>query len=248
MVGTLSGSFLAGNRPFVPRIINPPNTLSGIATESDLVSYFGPAPGTAFRLTSTGISKATSKPIAYAPRIITKPSDYDGEGYIITKTFTSDANLYDVDFLGGVDDGFYIVPMPWDVSFLGKNYNTVYVGTNSYITFDGGSVTYSGLSYAIPALPKILITSADNSLQLFKYAIINKNRPGFRVFLMYFEGVNGTHYIPPGGSGKLIDDPHYATNGPYNAPQGPMIWEMWFYEMQPNVIDLHVIANSKWVV
>lgn len=64
---------------------------------------------------------------------------------------------------GGVDDGYFTYTLPFAVSFNGANYSTIYVGTNSYVTFGGGSVNYSSLSAANPAYNKIMIDSADRS-------------------------------------------------------------------------------------
>ncbi len=64
---------------------------------------------------------------------------------------------------GSVDDGYYAINLPFAVNFNGNSYSTIYVGTNSYVTFNGPSTLYAGLSAASPALDKILIDAADRS-------------------------------------------------------------------------------------
>lgn len=64
---------------------------------------------------------------------------------------------------GSVDDGFYVFNLPFAVNFNGTNYSTIYIGTNSYATFGGGSTVYSSLSAVNPALNKIVIDAADRS-------------------------------------------------------------------------------------
>lgn len=45
------------------------------------------------------------------------------------------------------------------------NYTTVFIGSNTYLTFGSGSTNYSGLSASNPALNKVHIGAADNSYQ-----------------------------------------------------------------------------------
>ena len=66
---------------------------------------------------------------------------------------------------GNNDDGYWEIGCPWDIEYLGTNYSNVYIGTNMYITFGAGSTTYSGISASNPALPKIMVGGADNSIQ-----------------------------------------------------------------------------------
>ena len=64
---------------------------------------------------------------------------------------------------GSADDGYWTVALPFNITYQGTSYSSVYIGTNSYITFGSGSNAYSGLGPAYPAIPKIMIGSADNS-------------------------------------------------------------------------------------
>jgi len=68
-----------------------------------------------------------------------------------------------------VDDATYAItlPFPWTINNVA--YNTIYVGSNGYITFGSGSTAYSGLSSSYPALNKIYFGAADNSAQRICY-------------------------------------------------------------------------------
>ena len=62
-------------------------------------------------------------------------------------------------------------------SFNGINYDSVYVGSNTYLTFGGGSSQYSGLAANSPALPGVHMCSADNSYQRVQFLINNSVTP-----------------------------------------------------------------------
>lgn len=66
---------------------------------------------------------------------------------------------------GNNDDGFWDIPLPFNIQYLGNPYSNVFVGTNMYLTFGAGSVLYSGISVSSPNLPKIMWGAADNSVQ-----------------------------------------------------------------------------------
>jgi hypothetical protein len=70
---------------------------------------------------------------------------------------------------GSNDDGFWTLALPFNISFLGTTYSTIYVGTNHYVTFGSGSTNYSSLGPTNPNLPKIMWSCADNSVQRIYY-------------------------------------------------------------------------------
>lgn len=72
------------------------------------------------------------------------------------------------------DDTFKSVSLPFSVNMFGTSYNSVYVGSNSYITFGGGSSSYSGLSASNPAYSKIIFGGSDNSYQRVSYYSTSK--------------------------------------------------------------------------
>ena len=65
---------------------------------------------------------------------------------------------------GSADDANVNTTIP---TFILNNvsYTTVYIGSNTYLTFGSGSTVYSSLSASNPALNKIHIGAADNSYQ-----------------------------------------------------------------------------------
>jgi len=99
---------------------------------------------------------------------------------------TSGLNLV---YNGNDDDNSYKVNLPWSVSFLGTNYNSVYVGTNGYITFQSGSSTYSGFSASNPGGPHISIYPGDRRLYKLYYAQIDAGTAQAR-FVIRAEGVD----------------------------------------------------------
>lgn len=62
---------------------------------------------------------------------------------------------------GNTDDGYWQINLPYAVTFNGQSYSTIYIGTNSYATFGGGSSQYSGLNSQNPALNKIMVNASD---------------------------------------------------------------------------------------
>jgi hypothetical protein len=63
-----------------------------------------------------------------------------------------------------VDDTPLEVQLPFAFPFNGTSYNSFWLSPNAYITFGSGSTLYPGTATS-PALPKILINSADDSMQ-----------------------------------------------------------------------------------
>lgn len=59
------------------------------------------------------------------------------------------------------DDGFFTLNLPFNTFFNGTSYSQIFIGTNSYATFGGGSGAFSGLSASNPAFNKIMVDAAD---------------------------------------------------------------------------------------
>ena len=123
---------------------------------------------------------------------------------------------------GGNDDGYWQFSIPWNVSYNGTNYSTVYVGTNSYITFGSGYRIYSGLSVSNPGVNKIMISATDNSCQRVYYGLEGSS-PN-RTYRIRWEGTN-------------------STSGSTGNPR--MVWEAVFYENNTSQIDIHVGRNDR---
>ena len=90
---------------------------------------------------------------------------------------------------GNVDDTSFAVNLPWTINFLGTNYNSVYVGSNGYVTFSAGSNIYSGFSASNPPGPHISIYPADRRLYKLYYAEIAAGTAQAR-FVIRAEGVD----------------------------------------------------------
>jgi hypothetical protein len=123
---------------------------------------------------------------------------------------------------GNNDDGYWTLSLPFNVTYNGTSYNSVYIGTNSYLTFGAGSSAYASLSASNPALPKIMISAADNSAQRIYYGAVGSS-PN-RTYRVRWEGTN-------------------ATTGTLGSPN--MVWEATFYENTPNKIDIQIGVNAK---
>lgn len=123
---------------------------------------------------------------------------------------------------GTNDDGYWTLTLPFSISYLGTSYSTIYIGTNSYITFGAGAQDYQSLSATVPAVNKICLTAADNSVQRIYYGFSGSS-PN-RTYRVRVEGTAGT-------------------SGTLGYPS--MVYEIIFYEATPAQIDLHVGTNAK---
>lgn len=126
---------------------------------------------------------------------------------------------------GNNDDGYWTLTLPFNISYLGNSYNTIYVGTNHYVTFTSGSTVYNGLSANTPNLPKIMWCAADNSVQRIYYGV---------------EGVspNRTYRVRLEGNASI--------SGTVGSPG--MLCEYVFYEATPDQIDLQLGTNNRKTV
>jgi hypothetical protein len=123
---------------------------------------------------------------------------------------------------GSNDDGYWTLSLPFNITYNGTSYNSVYIGTNSYLTFSAGSSVYNGLSASNPALPKIMISAADNSAQRIYYGVAG-SAPN-RTYRVRWEGTN-------------------ATSGTLGNPN--MVWEATFYENAATQIDIQIGVNAQ---
>jgi hypothetical protein len=123
---------------------------------------------------------------------------------------------------GSNDDGFWQINLPFNVTYLSVDYTAVYVGTNTYLTFGSGSANYSGLSASNPPLPKIMISSADNSVQRI------------------YHGVEG---IAPNRTYRVIVEGNANTSGTLGSPN--MRYQYTFYEAYPARIDISIAQNNR---
>jgi len=125
--------------------------------------------------------------------------------------------------VGTNDDGYWTLTLPFNVTYLNESSNTVYMGTNSYLTFSGGATTYSGIDENTPSLPKIMVTAEDCSSQRIFYG--SSGTVGSRIYRLVWEGV-------PQSTGGVLGSPSIR-------------YEYKFYEAIPTQIDLTIEGNAN---
>jgi hypothetical protein len=185
---------------------------SGVYTASAVVTgvTLDTRPNTGNRFTTTGAPNGSSSTITNSLLgAASLASATPGPGALI--------------FSGSQDDGWWAVPVPWNVTFCGTNYNTLYVGTNTYITFGDGSTNYSQLNGTNPPFPKIMISSADNSCQRIYY---------------------GTEGVAPNRTFRIRWEGTAAISGTLGSPN--MVYEAVFYENNTAQVDIHTGVNARW--
>lgn len=88
---------------------------------------------------------------------------------------------------GYIDDSYVSVPTPFPINFLGKQYNTIFVSSNGYISFDITSfTTFSDgrdISGNKPPFPAIHMSAADTSL----FKILTGSLGNDSTFRLYLE-------------------------------------------------------------
>jgi hypothetical protein len=209
--GTLSSSRVAYGTAY-PRYDTYANAqpassgFSGICSDSALLTTtgtFSVVPNTGNQITtSTG-----------AATVISIPSSlFGGTGLTASTTPT----------FGNNDEGYWTLALPFNITYNGTSYSSVYIGTNSYITFGAGSIEYIDLSAFNPFLPKIMISAADNSAQRIYYGTVGSS-PN-RTYRVRWEGTN-------------------AASGTLGSPN--MIWEATFYENASSQIDIEIGVNAR---
>jgi hypothetical protein len=108
---------------------------------------------------------------------------------------------------GTLDDGYFTIELPWSMRFLGLPTNTIYVGTNSYITVGAGSSAYN-VSALSPSYRKLFIAALDNIIRDLVYTVEGTS-PNRTACVKY----SGVQYSSYGGIGA-----------------NTIKWEVTFYE------------------
>jgi len=170
------------------------------------ITSFNTAPNTGNRITTSGGGVGTRTAIT---------KSLLGAGALTVSNSPS---------FGNNDDGYWFLSLPFNITFNGTVYSTIYVSTNFYITFGGGSTAFSSLGAANPAFNKIMISSADNSAQRIYY---------------------GTEGSAPNRTYRVRLEGHNAANGG-TLGNPDMLYEAVFYENAPNQIDIQIGVNSKY--
>tara|TARA_R110000868_G_scaffold84_3_gene857 strand:+ start:7532 stop:11032 length:3501 start_codon:yes stop_codon:yes gene_type:complete len=186
-------------------------------------------------------------PVGY----VTVPSSFDSQlvnvSQISYSEITSDG--LDLMLLSGdcIDDEFIKIPFPTDFSsnFLCETYDSVYMGTNSYITFGSGS---GSCCFTIPneiptgdgtGLPGVYISTSDgvdptvglDTVVFNWYSGLTNSGDNF---VIRYEG---TYY-------DLLDFETCDCTDINNCP--PLVYSFVFYKNEPNYFDLVIQSNTRF--
>lgn len=164
------------------------NTSNSSVTIESPIFYLGGAYSYTSLITNSNSASAAFLPNAYTGYRIN--TDYNVNPLVttITNNIIGPASLTEsqTPTAGDNDDGYWLLTPSFTINYDGNSWSNIYVGTNSYITFGGGSTLYSNLGADRPGLPKIMIASGDRSCQRIYYGEegISPNR----TFRVRFEG------------------------------------------------------------
>ena len=132
-------------------------TLAGLALS--LLGLLGGSVATAQTMIQrTGMMRSLASTYPSVPGVAAPVSGVNGAGTFPASGWTNQFN-------SSADDANLSINLPFTFSMAGTGYTTTYLGSNSYITFGGGSSSYSGLSASNPPYPKLMFGAADNSYQ-----------------------------------------------------------------------------------
>ena len=155
---------------------------------------------------------------------------------IFLPTNTEISTVLDLIYDGDYDDSNFFIELPldFDINFLGTNYTSVYIGSNSYLTFGEGSNKYdfsipSEITTDGPALPGVYI-STRRFINGFETNCIDS-----AMWKLY----SGT---TDGGNTTII---RFEGNDDYTANQGDtnLVYNFKFYKDQSDYFDLIIEQN-----
>ena len=126
-------------------------------------------------------------------------------------------------FNGDDDDEFISTEIGFPIKFAGIEYTSVFIVSNSYITFGAGHDSYSLSTYEEWAnlAPGLFIGADDNSYQVV-LTNATVGEVGSRTTTIRFQGTHDTS-----------EDPDF-----------PIVWEVTFYEAEPERISLNVLSYT----
>ncbi|EKX38764.1 hypothetical protein GUITHDRAFT_115092 [Guillardia theta CCMP2712] len=110
-----------------------------------------------------------------------------------------------------VDDSSWLVPnlgFPFCI-FGGNQQTSVFVSSNSFITFGGGSSAYSSLSATNPWYPTLFVGAGDTSAQLIVGSPIREDN--MDAYVIRFEGTSSTSG-QPGNPNLIFEVTFFANN------------------------------------
>jgi len=153
-------------------------------------------PNTAWRIDTSAVDAAT---------VVSTTSNFAGP----SNTTLSNENGWTRLVNQSYDDHYVQVPFGFSVIFNAVTYPSVFVGSNTYVTFGHGAYDYSSLSASVPPYPADHICSADNSFQRVYYKLDNANTMRVR-----YEGTNSTGGTV--GSPTIVIEYVFYKNQPYH--------------------------------
>ena len=186
--------------------------ISGIFTSSAKVADMNSvAPGSGNRIATTGITAGTVTSTTYSE---------NGRTGLVDEGNPDASNPFGID---SNDDAYWAITLPFNITYLTQSYGTIYVGSNSYLTFGAGRTDW----YVDQSLPirKIFVSSGDRNCESVWTGTFGT--AGSRTFVIRWEGFDGAY-------GSLFD------------PSPNTIWEAKFYEATPNQIDIQIISNANY--
>lgn len=224
--------------------VNDTNPYTGTGVENPIISkivYRGTPVTASGALVDTGISGSFSQSTKVADFVSVAPSSGNrivttglGVGNINAIGFTNTNRVgltqlgaptaFDPEGIDQNDDAFWTIALPFSITYLTGNYNTIHVSSNSFVTFDIGSLSYY-LSLATPTTRKIMVSAGDRSASSIWTGTFG-TAPN-RTFVARYEGFEG------------------AYSGVYESTP-TIVWEMRFYENSPTQIDVNIVSNAAY--
>lgn len=107
---------------------------------------------------------------------------------------------------GNLDDGYYIIDVPWTVNLNGTLYDKLYVSTNSFMSF--GIPTIPSASPTSPPTDKILLGNLNPSLSATSQNVYTK------AFYSAIFGTSGNRSIRMRYEGGFSEDPTNFSSSP----------------------------------
>ena len=189
--------------------------ISGIFTSNALIAGLSSvAPGTACTIQTTGIETGTVTTTTYSPNGRTGLTQ-------VAPTFVNSGVSVSEN-----DEAYWQLSIPFGISYCTQTYNTgsVYVSSNSHITFGGPS---NALSFGAtnPAIRKIFVSTGDRSCENLWTGTFGTT--GSRTFIVRWEGYEGA----------------YSTT--YETTP-TTVWEMKFFEATNNTFELQIVSNANY--
>jgi hypothetical protein len=111
-----------------------------------------------------------------------------GQGSFTSSSLNSSTAGWTVSFQSSSDDANLNIALGFNTIFNGLTYNSVFIGSNTYVTYGSGSSVYSGLSASNPNIPGFHLGSADNSYQL----VMHRSESGGNTRRIRYEGTQAT--------------------------------------------------------